>query len=192
MNPEPELEAWRTAWQTPVEAENKRFDIRGAQSRQERRLRMQYVMGLATSAALIGLALYVLHSNFSIETAIWAAVVILTTVGATAFQVWNWRMLWTTAARSVQDYADLYEQRCLATLRMVRFGYALLAVQSSIAGPWLTWDFVRHELSAAHFAIGMGILAMLVLVFLVQFRKTRGRALSELRQVQDFRRELRE
>ncbi len=192
MNPEPELEAWRTAWRTPVEADTRQFDIRGEQSRQERRLRMQYLMGLATAVTLIGVALYVLHTNFRVETAIWAAVVIVTTVGATGFQVWNWRTLWRTAARSVQDYADLYEQRCLAMLRMVRFGYVLLVVQSSIAAPWLTWDFARHELPAANYAIGMGILAVLALVFVAQFRKTRRRALSELRLVQDFRRGLRE
>ena len=193
MIPEPELEAWRAAWRTPGPTEAPSgFDMQCAQHRQERRLRRNYLLNLAAAVLLIALAGWVLSSNFNYEALVWSIVVVLTTAGATAFQVWNWRTLWRTAARSVTDYADLYEQRCRATLRMVRFGYGLLALQLTIATPWLTWDFARHEISAARFALAMTVLALLAVGFLAQFRKTRRQTLQELAKVEDFRRELRD
>src|SRR5262249_28427425 len=86
--------------------------------------------------------------------------------GATTFYIWNWRTLWQTAARSVTEFADRYEQRCLAKLRMVRFGYALLALQTSISVSWLAWDFARHEIPAARFAFATGLLALLIAGFI--------------------------
>ncbi len=191
MNQEPELEDWRAAWQTPAEQNPPaHFDVRAEQRRQERRLRRNYFLNLAGAAALLAMAGWVLRTRFSAEAVVWSAVVALTTAGATAFQIWNWRTLWTRAARSVNDYADLYEQRCAATLRMVRFGYGLLAVQLTIAAPWLAWDFARGEMSAARFAFAMALLGMLTAAFLLRFRKTRREASRELARVEEFRREL--
>jgi hypothetical protein len=189
MNPETDLDAWREAWRKQVTESPESFDVRRAQ-RQERQLRRQYLLNIATAIGFVVLAVWMLRTNFSYETAVWSVVVVLTTAGATAFQIWNWRTLWKTAGRSVSDYADLYEQRCLATLRMVRFGYGLLVLQSTISVPWLTWDFVRHEIPAARFALAMGLLALLAAGFIIWFRKSRRRALRELARVAEFRREL--
>ena len=191
MNPEKELENWREAWRTPAQTVSPAgFDVKRAHRGQERRLRRSYVQNLATAIALFTLVVWVLRTNFSAEAVVWASVVVLTTAGATTFQVWNWRILWRTAARSVSDYANVYEERCLAELRMVRFGYGLLALQTSITVPWLTWDFLRGEIPAVRFAISMGLLALLIAGFLIYFRFSRRRALRELAQVAEFRREL--
>jgi hypothetical protein len=192
MNPEPELDAWRKAWRTPAQigCPTAGFDVRRAHSRQERRLRRDYLLSLTTAIGLVALVVWVLRTSFSAEAVVWAAVVVLTTAGATAFQVWNWRTLWKTAARSVSDYANLYEHRCLAELRAVRFGYGLLALQTSITAPWLTWDFARGEIPAVRFAIGMGLLALLIAGFIIYFRMSRRRAVRELAQVTEFRQEM--
>jgi hypothetical protein len=191
MNPEPELEAWRQAWRTPVQTNRPAaFDVRRAHRRQERRLRLHYLLNMVTAIAFVALVVWVLRTNFSYEAIVWSIVVVLTTAGATAFQIWNWRKLWKTAAYSVTDYANVYEHRCRSTLRMVRFGYGLLALQSAISVPWFTWDFVRHEIPAVRFALAMGLLAALAAGFIVWFRKSRRDALRELAQVAEFRREM--
>jgi hypothetical protein len=96
--------------------------------------------------------------------------------------------LWKTAGESVLDYADVYEKRCIATLRSVRFGYAFLALQLAIAVPWLTWDFTRREISPARYAFSMGVLAALTVAFMGWFRRSRRRAVRELIEVTEFRR----
>ena len=73
------------------------------------------------------------------------------------------------------------------TLRAVRFGYALLALECAIVAPWFTWDLVRGEIGVARFAFAMGLAAAIAIVFVVSFQWSKRRALAELSQVQEYR-----
>lgn len=190
MNTPSELEVWRAVWKTPsAEKSVKPFDLHSSYRRQERRLRIRYVSNAIFAVVLICLAALVLRSNPRLEVLIWALVVWITTLGATAFNVWNWRILWRAADQSVLDYAGAFRKQCLASLRTVRFGYSFLALQLAITVPWLTLD-LRHGLPLGRYAFSMGFLALFSVAFVLSFRKTRSRALLDLKQIEEFRREL--
>jgi hypothetical protein len=183
---EPELDALRAAWTAPAGEESSgAFPI--GRHRRERGLRVRYVVELVSGAALIWFAVAFLRRHFDVETLLWAAVVCMASLGATAFQVWNWRGLWKNSGRSVTEYAEAYERRCQAMLRAVRFGYRFLALQLAISAPWLTFDFLRGAITPGRYALAMGLLALLTAGFLVSFRISRSRAEKELAEVRDFR-----
>jgi hypothetical protein len=188
VNTESELELWRRAWRASAAGEPApAFDFRAEHRRQEWRLRAHYIFGICFAVFLTGYAAFVLRRDFRAEVLAWAVVVWLTTAAATAFSVWNWRGLWGASSRSVLEYADIYEKRSLATIRAMRFGYYFLWTQLAIAAPWITWDFLRHEMSAIRYAIGMAMLGLLTIWFMVWSTVSRRRALSELTRVEDFR-----
>jgi len=191
MNTPSELEIWRAAWKTsPAERSIKSLDLHLEYRRQERRLRIRYIFNAVFAVLLICLAAVDLHSHHRLEVLIWALVVWITTLGATAFNIWNWRTLWKAADKSVLDYASTFEKQCLASLRAVWFTYSFLAVQLAIAVPWLTLDFWRHELAAVPYMLSMGFLAVLSIAFIVSCRRMRSRALLDLKQIEEFRRDL--
>ena len=68
----------------------------------------------------------------------------------------------------------------------MRFGYAFLALQLAIAGPWLTWDYLRGELPSMRYAFGIGMLAALTIAFLVWFRASGRRSHRELAEVNEY------
>jgi hypothetical protein len=191
VNTESELEVWRTAWKKPAPAEAQSVhSFRAQHHRQQRRLRLRYSFSLAFAVILVAYAAIVLHNDFRAEVFAWALVVWITTLGATGFSVWNSSGLWKESASSVCEYADVYEKRSLATLRAMRFGFWFLALQLSIAVPWLTWDFVRHQSSLQRYATGLGLLALISISFAAWFRRSRRSALRELELVGGFRRGL--
>jgi hypothetical protein len=191
MNSESELDRWRSAWTTGAHVEVAApFDLSAAHRRQERRLRIHYILNVVVAIVLIVFAALVLRRNPRAEVLAWAVVVWLTTLGSTAFYVWNWRALWRTTAKSVLDYADMCETRCTATLRAVHFGYAFLALQFAIAAPWLTWDFAHRQILAVRYAFCLALLGTLTVAFIIWFRRSRQRALLELTQIKEFRRAL--
>jgi hypothetical protein len=69
----------------------------------------------------------------------------------------------------------------------MRFGYWLLALQVAIAAPWLTWDFGRHQMSTTRYAVGLEVLALLVVAFVAWFARTRRRPLKKIIQIEEFR-----
>ncbi len=176
MSNEPELEQWRTVWTSAAPGEMS----------QVRRYRRGYIANLLFAALLIVFAALVLLANSRPEVFAWAVVVWLTTIGATAFYIWNWRELWRSAGQSVQDYASACEHRCRAALRAVRFGYLFLALQVTIAVPWLTYDFVQGEISPARYAIKIVCVAVLIAAFIAWFGRSRRRALDELARISEF------
>jgi hypothetical protein len=188
VNHKSEIEAWRIAWHVPTPAPTPAFEFRAEHRRQQRWLRVRYVAGLLFALLLIVYAASVLRSDFRGEVLAWAVVVWVTTLGVTAFSVWNWRGLLNANGHSVQEYANSYEKRSLATLRAMRFGYWFLGLQLSITVPWLTWDFARHQLSELRYAGSMVFLALFTAVFLTLFKLSRRRALLELERVEEFRR----
>jgi hypothetical protein len=186
MNSESELDQWRATWIAAPLNPSRLFDPRAAANRQELLLRIRYILNLAFAACLIAFPLWILHGDSGIEALAWSAVVWLTTLGVAVFQIWNWRDLWRTSTRSVSDYAAIYQSRCLASLRAIRFGYAFLAAQVAIAAPWLTWDLFRREIPATRYAFGMGVLAALTIAFLTWFGISRRRAHRELAEVKEY------
>lgn len=188
---ESELQQWRAAWNAPGQTMlTPAFDFHAEYRRQQRGLRFRYLFGIGFAVALIAYAIVVLRGDFRLEVLAWAIVVWITTVGVTAFSMWNWRGLWRASACSIREYADIYEQRSLATLRAIRFGYWFLALQLSISVPWLTWDFGRAQISSTRYGLAMGSLALLTAAFLFWFPRSRRRASLELSRVQETMRML--
>jgi hypothetical protein len=187
VNTESELELWRSAWRGPTAETVPAFDFRAEHRRQEWRLRAHYVFGISFAVFLTCYAALVLHRDFRPEVLAWAIVVWLTTAAATAFSVWNWRGLWSASGNSISEFASIYEKRSRAMLRAMRAGYGFLVLQLAIAVPWLTWDFVHHEMSAADYALGMALLGLLTIWFIVWSAVVRRRAFSELGRVEEFR-----
>jgi len=105
----------------------------------------------------------------------------------TAFSVWNWRGLWQAPGHSVGEYANVYQNRSRAILRAIRFGYGFLALQLSVTIPWLTVDYMRHEIPASRYGAAMGLLAVLTIAFLLWFKWASRRAWLELQRVAEFR-----
>lgn len=191
MNNNVELEAWRASWRSVADDKPAAgFDLRLEARRHERRLRTQYILGLGFAVALFAFAAYVLQRNSTAETLAWAIVVWLTTFLATAFSIWNWRILWNAVAQSTAEYVSAYRARCMATLRAVRFGYGLLVCQLAITVPWLTWDHYRSgesgRFGAGAYAFSMGLLAVLTATYLYAFGRSRRCAVRELAQLEEF------
>ncbi len=188
MNPESEIEVWRTQWKETgrcqsVDAHNFRID----HNRQRWWLRLHYFFGLAFAALLICYAAFVLRSDFRAEVLAWAVVVWITTLVVTGFSVWNWRGLLGVSGRSVREYADAYERRSMAMLRAIRFGYWFLGLQLSITAPWITIDFLRHQTTVRQYVTGMGFLCALSVAFVAWFGRSRRKAVRELNQVEELR-----
>lgn len=188
MNTESDLELWGNAWRAPTAATvAPAFDFRAEHRRQQWRLRAGYLFGLGFAVFLTAYAAAVLHRDFRPEVIAWAIVIWITTAGVTAFFVWNWRGLWNASGRSVTEYANLYEKQSLARLRAIRFGYRFLALQLSISVPWLSWDFTRHEITGARYALSMAFLGVFTVAYIVWFTISKRRALLELKRVEEFR-----
>lgn len=187
MNSNSDLEIWRIAWKSPAAAETARpFNVRQEGHRQERNLRIMHIMELGLAVILIAFVGFFLQHNFSAEVLIWAIVVWTTTLAATAFSVWNWRLLWRTTSQSIAEYITIYQRRSLATLRAVRFGLWLLVIQILIVVPWFTWDLYRGAMSIPRFWVGMGLLVLIATGLLVMLLRFRKNALLELAQVRQF------
>lgn len=192
MNSNSDVEIWRLSWKTEEIPVSAAFDVRREGRRQERRLRAKHIFELGFAVVLIAFAGIFLRVNFSTETLIWAIVIWTTTMAATAFSVWNWRVLWEAAGQSTTEYVAAYRTRCMAGLRAVRFGFGLLAVQLLITVPWLTWDFSRHTLSGTRYAVGMGLLALTTAALIAMLVHHHRSALAELGSLEEFQRSLSE
>lgn len=191
MSAESDLDSWRRVWKgAATEERPKAIDIRREAMHNERRLKRKHILELSFAAVLIIFGVFVLAHNFNAETLAWAIVLWVLTLGATAFSIWNWRSLWKGANQSTFEYTAAYRKRCMASLRAIRFGYGLLAVDLMVGAPWLTWDFFRNGASGGFgmrgYATGLGLLALLTTVFLVGFRRSRRRTMSELARLEEF------
>lgn len=191
-----ELDVWRLAWKAETEPvkRDSAFDVRQEAMRQQRRLQTRHILELCFAVVLIGFAAFYLKRNFSSETLVWAIVIWILTLGATAFSIWNWRALWTASNQSTSAYAAAYRRRCMAGLRAIRFGYRLLALELVIVVPWLTSDFYKGgssgEFRVRAYLIRLGLVAFLAGAYLFAFRRSRRRTLLELARLEEFERGL--
>jgi hypothetical protein len=160
--------------------------------RQCRRLRLLHLLELGSAALLTAGTIVVLQRKPNPQMAVWAILVWATTVAATTFSIWNWRVLWTAGNQSVAEFTLTYRKRCLASLRAARFGRRLLIVQLAISIPWLTWAYYRHGLSGFRFGIGIIASVLLGAVFLSWIAGFQRRAQEELGHLENFHRYLAE
>lgn len=183
-----EMNHWRDEWLAQPSVPAKPLsEIRAAAVRQQRRLRWSQIGALLTAAVLVAFGGYIAAEDASLESWLWAGTVWVTTLAATAFSLWNWQGLWKTGVQSVADFQRDYETRCLASLRAARFGMAFLVLQTAIAFPWLTWDYLSHRLAGSRFAAATLLLACLVAGFTMYFRRYRRRAQQELNELRASR-----
>ena len=188
MNTEHELNDWRTAWQAQVEiATSGSGEVRRAALKQQLRLRAAHILELLTGVILLVLSAAVAWRVRSAEMFLWAALIWLTTLVASAFSIWNWDILWKHDLKSVAEFSHVYETRCMAKINAARFGKGFVLVQTVVSGLWLSWDHYRSALSTVRFGGSMLFLIVFSAGFWVFFSRYRQSALEELRRLKDSR-----
>jgi hypothetical protein len=184
MNSDQEMKQWREAWQIePPSSGPASAEIRNKAIRQEKSLRFKFILEMALAVTLlVGSAIYssVKHNA---EMLLWMVLVWLLTIAASAFSIWNWQALWRASAQSVAGYMLLYRARAEATLRAVKFGWALLVLQLFIVVPWLTYDRLQHRMPQIRYGFAMLLLALLTFVYVRMFLRQRRKALEEIQLV---------
>ncbi len=142
MNPDPELERWRSVWQVDVHVPP------GLRERAQRQLRFfrRLVIGEVAVTVLMsgGTTLWALHSDQPdaklLAIWIWAALLI-----AWLFRFFNDRGNWTGAAPDTEAFLHLWSRRLRARLRDVKFGCILYLVQLVFCCAWVYRDRNRHS-----------------------------------------------
>ncbi len=181
-----ELKDWRAEWQAQSEPSvANSVEIRRRAVKQQRRLRALHIAELLAALIFLAFSSAVAWKIPRVESFLWALAVWITTLAVTAFSLWNWHILWKADLKSVSEFAQEYEKRCLASLRAARFGKGFVVVQVAISVPWLTWDYLRHHLSNAAFGGSMALLIVLTVGFWVKFSRFRQVARRELHEVQE-------
>ena len=139
-----ELKDWQATWQSAAESTRHAppFDIRRHAARAGRRLTVRYASGCLWALALLVFSAVYAQRHPTLQWLLWAAAVWIATLVAVGFMIWNGRGLWTAADRSNAAYVELSRKRCLAELRMIRFGYALLSAELVVVIPWLVVEFL--------------------------------------------------
>jgi hypothetical protein len=189
-----ELRDWQATWQSSAAAERRTppFDIRNHAARAGRRLTVRYASGGLFALALLVFSAVYAQRHPTLQWLLWAAAVWIATLVAVGFMIWNGRGLWTAADRSSAAYVELSRKRCMAELRAVRFGYALLSAELVVAIPWLLWDFFSKRslpgFDLASRLSGFAVLLALTVGYLVWFTLYRRRKLRELALLADFER----
>lgn len=181
-NPDAEIESWRAQWISQAEGNGGTpAEVRRRAVRQQRSLRIRHLFELAMAIVFLTFSTEFAARNPSTEIYWWAAVVWSGTIVATAFSLWNWRILWNADLKSVSEFTEHYRKRCFAELRAVRCGRAFLVVQLAITAPWLAADYLRHQMSGASFALAMLVLALFTVGFVFFFAHVQRRNSLELK-----------
>jgi hypothetical protein len=198
MNTDAELENWRELWHLPSETLEQldQFDVRTAVKLKVLRLKVFHTLEYAWALFLLGFSFKVAWNVNTTEMYVWAVVIWASTLGATAYSIWNWRSLWRAEQKSASEYVRTYQRHCVAGLRQVRFGYYFLAVSLAITVPWLSWKFFRSgpgkDLSLSAYLVSMGVIAGLTVAYLLWFRRSRRNRLRELEQLMQYEKILNE
>ena len=193
-----ELKDWQATWQSSAETTRRTppFDIRRHAARAGRRLTVRYASGCLFALAFLVFSAVYAQRHPTLHWILWAATVWIATLVALGFMIWNGRGLWTAAGQSNAAYVELSRKRCLAELRAVRFGYALLSAELAVVTPWLLWSFFSKRGSpgfepASHLT-GFAALLALTVGYLVWFALYRRRKLRELALLAEFQRSVTE
>lgn len=188
MNADFEFNDWRAEWQSQAEpVPPNTASVRRNALKQQWRLRAAHVLELFSGVFFLVFSAAFAWRMHNLESVLWAAIVWLTTLIASAFSVWNWSALWKHDVRSIAEFSEVYEKRCRAKIRASRFGRGFVIVQALITGPWLSWDYYRGEFSTFRFGVAMLIWALLSIGFWVGFSRYRRSTLRELQALQATR-----
>ena len=125
MKIDAELENWREVWQRSSEVTERlgEFDLCTEVKRKELRLKALRSLEYAWALFLLFFSFSVARRVHTTEMYAWAVVIWVSTLGATAYSIWNWRSLWRAERKSASEYVRTYQRHCIAGLRQVRFGY---------------------------------------------------------------------
>lgn len=181
-----ELANWRSAWLAEVDPPALLPDIRRMAEREKRQMVLRLGGQLLWSLALLGVSAWWAWRWRSLESVLWAAVIWILTFAAARFAIRNTAGTWRSAGQSTAAFVDLTRRRCHASLRAVRFGRRLLAVNLAIVVPWLSWDFARCNLPGRNYAIGMVLTAVLTAGYLIAFAWLQRKKLAELERLNRF------
>lgn len=181
MSADLELSNWRAQWQAHTEGvADSSAEVRRDALKQQRQLRIYHILELLAGLLFLGVSAFFACRVHSLESFLWGAVVWVTTLAVSAFSVWNWSTLWQHDLKSVAEFSQIYEKRCLAKIRTARFGKWFVVVQATISGPWQGWDYHRGAFSAARFEGAMLLLILLCIAFWVLFSQSRRSAMRRL------------
>ncbi|MBV9304196.1 MAG: hypothetical protein JOY62_15585 [Acidobacteriaceae bacterium] len=185
MSADPEINVWRAEWVSlAFDDKGTVANIRERAATQQFRLRAWHIVELMSALFFLIFSAALLWRHPAVEVALWFTVVWVSTLTATAFSLWNWRILWKANLQSVAEYTTAYEKRCFATLRGVRFGLRFLAVQMAIGVPWLITGFIRGRIELLRLLASLAFLACWALGFLFlaeHHRRVASTELNELR-----------
>jgi hypothetical protein len=188
MSLDPELETWRQGWKAGTQASAPDLDaIRDEAIRQERKMRRRFAMELGLSFLLLPFSVAFAWMNRSAETILWAAVVWVLTIAASALTVWNWRTLWQDSVHSVQDFTQLKRKRARAALRSVSVGFATLAVNVVIATGWYVFDLALNRIHFPRFCLGIALIVLISVTIFIGLRRRQTKALDELDRIDTVR-----
>jgi len=192
MNTDHELAQWRASWQAEetASASGAAVDVRRIVATQRRRMAASHIFGTIFAAALLIFSGVMAYRDSSTERLAWAAVIWTLTLVATGFLIRNWRGLWTEDDNSSSAFLALARQRCHASLRAVRFGYWLVAIELVIALPWLSWDYLAFKRPRGADPSGtltaLGATILLAAIYWTFFAFQRRRKLREMHRLEEL------
>ncbi len=181
-----ELVSWRSDWLAEANPQPLVPDIHRIVERDRRRMALRLGGQLLWSLTLLGFSAWWAWRWHSLEWLLWAGVIWILTVIAMRFVIRNTAGAWRSSDQSTAAFLNLTRRRCQASLRAVRFGHRLLAVNLAIVAPWLSWDFARHHLPGRNYVIGLILTAVLTATYLIAFAWLRRKKLGELERLDQF------
>ena len=140
MNVDLELEEWKSLWQAEVEIP---ADLRNKANRQLRRMRIMLIGDIAVTIVMGGAVIAWAIASKEPPVRLLATWVWLTLIAAWFFRWFNDRGNWSGAAPNTEVFLQLLKRRYRATLRNVKFGYALGAVQLLFSSAWVYFELNR-------------------------------------------------
>jgi len=185
MSADQELAEWRRDW-LAAELPPEHFEIRHVVDRERRRMALRLAGQLLFAGVVLSFSAWWLWQHWTVEWAVWAAVIWVSTFVTSGFVLWNSAGNWTSLDHSTAGFVDLTRRRCEAALREIRFGRWLAVVSLAIVVPWLTWDFAIRFPSWPGLLFGDGIACVVAAAYLIPFAVWRRRKLKELDELHRF------
>ncbi len=140
MNVDLELDEWKSLWQTETEIP---ADLRHKANRQLRRMRIMLIGDVAVTIVMGGAVIAWAITSKEPPVRLLASWVWLTLIAAWLFRWFNDRGNWSGTAPNTEVFLQLLQRRYRATLRNMKFGYALGAVQLLFSSTWVYFELNR-------------------------------------------------
>ena len=186
MNVDLELENWKSLWQTDVQVP---ADLREKANRQLRRMRTMLVADIGVTVVMGGAAIAWAMTPKQPPVRLLASWVWMTLIAAWLFRWFNDRGNWTGAAPNTEVFLELLQRRYRASLRSLKFGYALGVVQLLFSSAWVYFELNRNApITILQFLtlkanLAAWSCALLLFVGAVRFSRKLERELAYVRQL---------